>query len=209
MRQRNVSNLFIFGIVAVVLVAAAGPADAGCKKLVPSGPYICADWITGSAVCDLLLKGFKGKIQEYGEISCAIYGTEPNFGEDSCVPETYVPSEAPDCYRKGNCTTFATVEPDGNGGVCNNNWTLLFTPEMFYGQVCVCPGGFDMAGTCCANEKRNGDYCRDANEVNGVFGVADCLTEYCTWDGEGNFFTDYSFDQEFPDPYDCNPIGGI
>ncbi len=247
MRERSVATVIIVGVVAALLLVTPQTANAGCKKLYPSGPLICASWITGSAVCQLLLQGFKGPIQENGVITCGIFGTESD-SEPSCVPPlTYDADNLyPDCTlvgkaacynpqykynefgtafnlpgplfelattvtcdRKGKCTTEATVEPEGNGGVCNNNWELEFTPEKFYGQVCICPGGFDANWDCCADGERKNGFCKKYNVVNDIVGVADCLTESCTWAGDGDFYLEYSFGQPLADAYECSAVGGI
>jgi hypothetical protein len=64
------------------------------------------------------------------------------------------------CTKGGTCITEATLGLfDDNGGVCNNNWTLDFTPYYFYGQVAFCPGGYTdppFGGQCCATDRRAG-----------------------------------------------------
>lgn len=72
------------------------------------------------------------------------------------------------CTGGGTCVSESTLGLfEDNGGVCNNLWTLDFTPYWFYGQVAFCPGGFEyesvppapfeVSGACCASDKRNRD----------------------------------------------------
>jgi hypothetical protein len=78
-------------------------------------------------------------------------------------------SEIITCTKGGSCLTEATLGKfEDNGGICNNNWTLDFTPFQFFGQVTICPGGFENLvepisvggipedlGDCCASDARN------------------------------------------------------
>jgi hypothetical protein len=86
MKERSVRIFFTLGLVAVFLMVAATGAEAGCKKLQPRGPVICASWITGSSVCELLLKGLKGNIAESAYIECAIFGTYFDNPPSDVVP---------------------------------------------------------------------------------------------------------------------------
>jgi len=50
------------------------------KSLTSSGPKVCAQWCTGSAVCDVLVDGVKEKCEPgrpCPEMSCTAFGTEP------------------------------------------------------------------------------------------------------------------------------------
>lgn len=244
MTKRAVSSVFIFGVVAVVLFAAATGVEAGCKKLQPSGPYICASWITGSEVCDLVLKGLRGNLADDAWIQCGVYGTytdsPPSLAvpyEEQCDPSSEFYNDAvtcnlsgraacynpqgkynefgtafnlpgplfeeaaqATCEKGGKCTTSAEVDVEGNGGVCNNNWSLTFTAERFFGQICVCPGGFAQNGDCCLDDKRQGSACKTKYNVGDDAGQPDCLTEYCEYVGE---FDDYVFGDGSMGSYSC------
>jgi hypothetical protein len=135
----------------------------------------------------------------YVEITCSIFGKSGvdcedfPLGEDACYiygigvcenPNGYynpngtafnLPGPMTEyfadttCVKGGNCAATATVDPEGNGGVCNRNWDLIFTPTEFLGELGFCPGGFskqmilysdgNYGLECCANSKRKGNAC--------------------------------------------------
>ena len=88
------------------------------------------------------------------------------------------------CTKGGKCVNEAEVQPE-NDGLCpgpsqtggSGNWTLDFTPSEFKGQVCICPGGFDDSGVCCAGADRTGSGA--CKKIYGD-GTPGCITEFCT-----------------------------
>jgi hypothetical protein len=86
------------------------------------------------------------------------------------------------CTKSGTCITESTLGLfDGNGGICNNNWTLDFTAYHFLGQVAFCPGGYEN-GICCASDKRDpsDDSCdRPFQEGEYTAGQPGMLWTYC------------------------------
>lgn len=84
------------------------------------------------------------------------------------------------CDKQGKCMTVGEVQPALSTIVCQNpNWSpVTFTASEFKGRSCLCPGGYDSAGTCCENSNRDGDLCAD------VFGdgTPRCLIQLCSLD---------------------------
>jgi len=113
MRKRIVLGLVSLSIIAVFAMVAVTEAEAGCKRLRPRGPLICASWITGSEVCDLLLKGLKGNLADDAWIQCGVFGTyfdelpseEVPF-QDECDPssDSYIPTL--ECLISGRAACF-------------------------------------------------------------------------------------------------------
>jgi hypothetical protein len=113
-------------------------------------------------------------------------------------PLTEVASYTSCTKEGGRCTAQASVDPEGNGGVCNRNWDLAFTAEQFFGQVCMCPGNFDKNGDCCADQERNRNgTCKKL--FGDPAGEPGCVSAFCYYDGE---FDDYTFENP-PTDYVC------
>ena len=92
--------------LAVFVAMVGTEAEAGCKKLRPSGPTICASWIPGSLLCESLLKGVKATLAkdcnfETGEncpvdIQCEVFGTTSSAsnGDPQCTSDTFLDPDA-------------------------------------------------------------------------------------------------------------------
>jgi hypothetical protein len=125
----------------------------------------------------------------------------------------YAVAETAECEKGGKCTTSAEVNPEGNGGVCNNKWDLAFTAFEFIGQVCHCPGGLDGPGEiCCADGRRYKDqgieYCVEPwNEGDPELeGKVQCLTEQCSYSHLNLVsWADYELGTTESQAYDCVP----
>jgi hypothetical protein len=86
------------------------------------------------------------------------------------------------CEKSGGvCTGTAIVQAEDLFDICNNNWTLDFTPYEFLGELSICPGGFDTAGDCCSTNKRSDGICSKYYQANTDFvGQPGYLRTYCT-----------------------------
>jgi hypothetical protein len=151
--------------------------------------------------------------------TCVIIGkarcTNPadffNDNENAVATAYYLPgplyaiAETAECSKGGKCTTDATVDPVGNGGVCNNNWDLDFTAYEFIGHICFCPGGLDENEFCCADEGRTDGECETYwnDKYPELAGQVQCLTEKCTYSNRNlSPWDEYNFDPE--QFYDCD-----
>jgi hypothetical protein len=130
--------------------------------------------------------------------TCEILGTfecrnkSGHFEENG---EAFVPdplsafAEATLCTQGGTCINGAEVTPDPEEVCPNRNWSVDFTPSEFKGRVCVCPGGFDDFGMCCADAERTGNGNKKScvslfGEPPGTIG---CILEFCDRNEEGEF----------------------
>jgi hypothetical protein len=252
--------------VAALLLVTPQTANAGCKKFQPSGPLICASWITGSTVCDNLIRGIAAKLAkdcEMGnedaclvEITCTIYGTQKKYNKKSfptqpdrgCEPtydmysDTFalpLDCEVPGilacanpndfynpqgtafnypgplssdfaettCYNGGKCEAAATIDLNGGDYLCpNDNWSFIdFTAQQFFGEVQLCPGGFDAFGEkCCADGVLNDD--GTCKKEYGIDGKPGKLQEFCYVDPKKLIKKDDG--TAVPGvAYTCGPIG--
>lgn len=108
------------------------------------------------------------------------------------------------CESGGICTSSTTVQAQDDYDICNNNWTLDFTPTEFFGELGFCPGGFDSAGTCCESNKRRGGLCEKPYQRDTAFeGQPGYIRTFCE-------LPDGAFDPEGfikkGVPYSCTDI---
>ncbi len=80
------------------------------------------------------------------------------------------------CTKGGKCTGYAELDPDpGTMEICNNNWTFqTFTAKVFKGETCLCLGGVDSSGTCCATADRTDGKCTVPADLSEY-----CVQQYC------------------------------
>ena len=112
------------------------------------------------------------------------------------------------CEKGGVCTEVATVAPEygeGNGGVCNNLWTLIdFTPYEFYGGLTFCPYYVDkFSGECCYNDKVTDGKCdtpfQRGQEFEGQPGYISTLCglpNKCIDEYDPDYDPDFCFDED-------------
>jgi len=99
-----------------------------------------------------------------------------------------------DCRRPGRCEDTVTLDADAAIFCPNRNWTARTIFLDFIETVCVCAGGYDFGGNCCASFDRdnNGNCMAIAPEGEGE----SCNTSTCTNDISAGI----------PEAPVCNPL---
>ena len=87
------------------------------------------------------------------------------------------------CDRNGRCVNTITLEPEGCIGCCGIDTSLIFktfTAQLFNAEFVICPGGYDVGGSCCADSSRkpNGTCVAGTGEITSAQRCTVDLTNY-------------------------------
>lgn len=115
------------------------------------------------------------------------------------------------CDKKGKCTNSLKLLPSDAPTLCPDEDPaefVTFVARKFKAKSCLCPGGLDGSGTCCATADRvsagEGTVCAKPYGNGSTTGTPTCMVSLCTVD-----LDPYDPVTNFNLPYDCHPDGTL
>jgi len=171
------------------------------------------DMPDGSSVgdCDSDLTNLNATCGIKGKLVCVEHeGNEVEFDLISGIQGTS--SDQLTCDKKGKCTNSLKLLPSDAPTLCPDEDPaefVTFVAKKFKARSCLCPGGLDDNGVCCANSSRDlvggieGEptkVCSTKYGTGNSIGTPTCMVSLCSVDlGPYDPVTNFNL------PYDCHP----